>query len=359
LPSTAVSIHLAEPTRSRWHSPHLAHGTSDSFNTVNVSGAFAGQTFTASVWLSAPSATTLNLLLNEVGGSNASASNAVTVGTAWQRYSVSLLIPTADSVASSLNLVLVNPSGQSATTINVFGAQVEDATSEGPYVATNGTVQSGYGAIASFATTTLTPGSHPIVAAYSGDVNDAASTSATLPQVVNDATATLILAASANPTVYGTPVTFTATISNNLTGTVTFYDGSTAIGTGTLSGGSATLTTNVLTAGSHTVTAAWAGNADYNPATSAAITLIVNQATPTIAWATPAAITYGTALSAAQLNATASVPGTFVYYARRRHRITIWGTDLVCDLHADRHDRLHDGNSHGDSNSEPACFELA
>ncbi|MBC7962183.1 MAG: putative Ig domain-containing protein, partial [Steroidobacteraceae bacterium] len=35
--------------------------------------------------------------------------------------------------------------------------------------------------------------------------------------------------------------------------------------------------------------------------------------TPTITWPTPAAITYGTALSATQLNATASVPGSFVY----------------------------------------------
>jgi hypothetical protein len=35
--------------------------------------------------------------------------------------------------------------------------------------------------------------------------------------------------------------------------------------------------------------------------------------TPTVSWATPAAITQGTALGAAQLNATASVPGTFVY----------------------------------------------
>ena len=34
---------------------------------------------------------------------------------------------------------------------------------------------------------------------------------------------------------------------------------------------------------------------------------------PTITWATPAAITYGTALGSAQLNATASVAGTFVY----------------------------------------------
>ena len=39
----------------------------------------------------------------------------------------------------------------------------------------------------------------------------------------------------------------------------------------------------------------------------------MNQAKPSLVWATPAAITYGTALSATQLNAIASVPGTFVY----------------------------------------------
>src|SRR5208282_1724332 len=42
-------------------------------------------------------------------------------------------------------------------------------------------------------------------------------------------------------------------------------------------------------------------------------TLAVNKATPTITWATPSAITYGTPLSPTQLNATASVAGTFVY----------------------------------------------
>ena len=39
----------------------------------------------------------------------------------------------------------------------------------------------------------------------------------------------------------------------------------------------------------------------------------VLKATPVITWATPADITYGTALSATQLNATANTPGTFVY----------------------------------------------
>jgi len=47
--------------------------------------------------------------------------------------------------------------------------------------------------------------------------------------------------------------------------------------------------------------------------TSIAVTLIVSKVTPMITWSTPAAIVYGTALSATQLNATANVPGTFAY----------------------------------------------
>src|SRR5580698_1497879 len=51
---------------------------------------------------------------------------------------------------------------------------------------------------------------------------------------------------------------------------------------------------------------------DYTNA-SATVTLTVNKAAPTITWAAPSPITYGTTLSGTQLNATASVPGTFVY----------------------------------------------
>ena len=42
-------------------------------------------------------------------------------------------------------------------------------------------------------------------------------------------------------------------------------------------------------------------------------TLTIGQATPVITWANPAAVVYGTALGISQLNATASVPGLFVY----------------------------------------------
>ncbi len=65
-------------------------------------------------------------------------------------------------------------------------------------------------------------------------------------------------------------------------------------------------------AGSYTITAAYAGDENYN-SSSGSVTYDIDQLTPVITWATPAPITYGTPLSAVQLNATASVPGTFVY----------------------------------------------
>lgn len=71
----------------------------------------------------------------------------------------------------------------------------------------------------------------------------------------------------------------------------------------------------MLTAGSQTLTVTFtpSNTTDYGTPAPASVTLEVNQATPKITWAKPAAITFGTALSATQLNATANVPGTFVY----------------------------------------------
>lgn len=68
-------------------------------------------------------------------------------------------------------------------------------------------------------------------------------------------------------------------------------------------------------AGTCTVTAIQAGNTDYAAATAVSYTVIVNQATPTITWAAPPAITYGTALSAIELDATPSVAGSMTYTA--------------------------------------------
>jgi Flp pilus assembly CpaE family ATPase len=70
----------------------------------------------------------------------------------------------------------------------------------------------------------------------------------------------------------------------------------------------------VLAAGTHTLTATFTpANTADDAAAQATVSLTVNKATPIITWPTPAATPYGTPLGAAQLNATALVPGTFVY----------------------------------------------
>ncbi len=51
---------------------------------------------------------------------------------------------------------------------------------------------------------------------------------------------------------------------------------------------------------------------DYSTV-SASVDITITKATPTLNWATPQSITYGTKLSATQLDASASVAGTFVY----------------------------------------------
>jgi hypothetical protein len=143
----------------------------------------------------------------------------------------------------------------------------------------------------------------------------AGSVSETFTLQVNATTPTLTVATSGSPSTYGGAVTFTATVSSGPTGTVTFYDANNtvSVGTGTINGTTATLTTNSLTAGSHTITASWPGNSNYGAVTSAAITQLVNKAAPSVSWSTPAAITYNTALSATQLDATSTVAGIFAY----------------------------------------------
>jgi pimeloyl-ACP methyl ester carboxylesterase len=71
---------------------------------------------------------------------------------------------------------------------------------------------------------------------------------------------------------------------------------------------------SIMTAGSHTLSATFSPTdaTDYATAT-ATVALVINQAKPTINWAAPAPITYGTALSANQLNASPAVAGSFTY----------------------------------------------
>ena len=117
---------------------------------------------------------------------------------------------------------------------------------------------------ASFTTSALLVGSHTIEADFGGNGNFATSTSTALNQVVNpvagQAGTTAAVTSSANPSVFGQSVTFTATISDTSggvpTGSVEFFDGATDLGHGSSLSGSgnsatSTFTTSTLAAGIH------------------------------------------------------------------------------------------------------------
>jgi hypothetical protein len=83
-------------------------------------------------------------------------------------------------------------------------------------------------------------------------------------------TTTTTLTSSSNPSVFGQPVTFTATVTVSApgmgtpTGTITFRDGATTIGTGTLNAsGVATFSTSALAAGNHQIRATYGGETSF------------------------------------------------------------------------------------------------
>ena len=135
------------------------------------------------------------------------------------------------------------------------------------------------GGTAKFSTATLAVGRHCISAAYSGDVNFAASKSPALHQLVNRATTTTMLVSSVNPPTVGLSVTFTATVvpqyNGTPTGTVTFKNGATIMGKVRLSDGRAMFHKVFKSAGTKSITAIYSGDANFTPS-SAGLTMAFN-----------------------------------------------------------------------------------
>jgi N-acetylneuraminic acid mutarotase len=158
--------------------------------------------------------------------------------------------------------------------------------------------------------TILTAGTHTLSVTFTPtDTSSFQAATATVTLQVNPATPVITWAAP-SPINYGTALSGTqldasASLNGNpVAGTFVY---SPAAGT-------------ILTAGTDTLTVTFSptDTTDYVTA-KASVTIEVGQNTPTITWAKPAAITYGTALGTTQLNATATyngvtVPGTFLYF---------------------------------------------
>ena len=161
-------------------------------------------------------------------------------------------------------------------------------------------------------------GTQSVTATYGSDGNYGASTSSALTFTPAKKTTTLALTVNPVNGVVGQQVTLQATLAPYNYGTtttngetITFTNNGVSIGTAILSSGVAILNVT-LPAGSDSFQAGYAGDCAFSTSTSntvAGSTLLASNLT----WANPAPITYGTPLSATQLNAQDSVAGTFVY----------------------------------------------
>lgn len=173
---------------------------------------------------------------------------------------------------------------------------------DGAHPAGTATLQSG---TAAFTFTGLAGGAHSLTASYAGDANNNSGNSAAQSVTVNPAATTLTLAASATSVSASSSVTLSATVSHSVgsaapTGSVTFYDGVTALGSATPNAsGTATLATSSLSGGAHTITASYAGDANYaaSRAGSVTVTVAALTATTTTVTSSAAGAAFGTPLT--------------------------------------------------------------
>ena len=194
---------------------------------------------------------------------------------------IGTVVQTVNAAASTVGLTSsLNPSvyGQSVTFTATAGSSVTGARTgsiafkDGLTTLQMVTLNNG---TATLTTSALVAVSHSITAVYTGDTNYLTSASAALAQLVSKGNTTTSVVSSSTPSLIGTSVTFTATVSavapstGTPTGTVTFRDNGNAIGTGSLDkDGFAPFSTATLAAGNHDITAVYSGSTNHNGSTS-------------------------------------------------------------------------------------------
>ena len=130
-------------------------------------------------------------------------------------------------------------------------------------------------------------------------------------------TATTISSSAPGGANYGTPITFTATVtttgSTTPTGSVTFYDGASSLGTGTLNGltpNQATVTTSSVVGPSDSITAVYNGDSANGTSTSPALTQTINEPTLTMAAVSGPSPTAAGEPASATVSVATNMPGT-------------------------------------------------
>jgi len=200
--------------------------------------------------------------------------------------SVSAALPLTVNLATTTTTFTVKPNPAVVVAPITFTATVagNGGVPTGTVSFFNGATLLGTGtlnaqATATFTTTTLAAGTYSVTATYSGDANDAPSTSAVTSLIVNLIPTSTDLSASttvgANPQTILTAVVV-GTSGPVPTGTVTLTSGGTTLGTGTLDSNGVFSLTPTLAPGNYTVVASYSGDTLHAPSTSAPVTVSSN-----------------------------------------------------------------------------------
>jgi len=198
-----------------------------------------------------------------------------------------VLAPSTITVVSSLNPSTYGVSVKFTATITSTATSPATGTvtflDNGVSIGT-GTL-SGNPGVATFTTSTLAVGTHPITVTYAGDnFNGASSSAAALPQVVSKAPTVTTVSAAPTPGIAGTSETITATVvlaagAAPITGTVTFTSGATTLGSAAVNASGVATITPTLAAGPYQIVATFSGDANTAGSASAALSYTVALAT--------------------------------------------------------------------------------
>jgi hypothetical protein len=241
---------------------------------------------------------------------SSSASQAVSIGV----YSNQL-------AATSVTLQASTTTPQYQTNVTLTAA-VSPSSATGTVTFYNGTVDIGSSPVsagsASLTTSFAAGGTATLHAVYSGDYNYVSSTSNSLTMNISGPLVTMTtLQASASSVEIGGNVTLTATLSPvTVTGTVMFYNGSTAIGTANVNAGVATLNTTFASSGNMTLEAILATNASWATSTSNQVSLFVTGDTPdtVVLKVAPSSLFIGDSATLTANISPAQATGTVVFY---------------------------------------------
>jgi len=299
-----ITFTINAPTNAAYNSSFTVAAITSSGSPVAFTSAGAcgnsGATYTIT-----SSTGTCSVFANQPGNTNYSAAPQVTQSTAATIAAQTITVTTKAPASAAYNSSFTVLAGASSSLPILFSSSGACTNSGATY------------------TMTAATGTCTVIANQAGNANYTAA-----PKITE-----LTTASKASPTVAlgGVPPTapyqstFTVTTSTNASTTAVIKTS----GSCSISGTIVTITSG---SGGCTVTVNWATDPLY-VATSISRSTTAQKLPPTIAWAPPAAITYGTALNGTQLNATASsgataLTGAFVY-APASGNIPLAGNDTL------------------------------